>query len=402
MKKYILFVMLMFSIGIMQVGAANNLMQCDYVLEYGEPMVYFKYRIIYKDDNTISQSAPQLGDEDYSEIKGKILNPTLFKSSDDSVHGQLQMVGTSFSNTTMKNYYEKGICPILVYKRDNPNIFPAEDLSLNDGIEYVAVEGVTTLFNENEEPIEQEKPEITTVCSPPSAGKINNVPSMNIQFFMYDNGEKYFKFYFTEKGESFAQIAKVVDNQDTVINAKDDMAKLYTITLPSAEIQNVFFQTNEQKSNNTFTCVDEIYMYEETGIQDGYYKITTDYDEAKQYSNATDFGTRGDTEIDWPFDANSCNSILGYIDDTNAPAYYLDFAFNIIKYAAIVILLVFTIIEYAKAVASSKDDAIKKATQNTIKRVIIAVIIFFLPYLIIFILNLLGIVSTNPTCGIGV
>ena len=36
-----------------------------------------------------------------------------------------------------------------------------------------------------------------------------------------------------------------------------------------------------------------------------------------------------------------------------------------------------------------------------IKRLIIAVIIFFLPNLINFIFDLLGIVSTDATCGLG-
>lgn len=100
-------------------------------------------------------------------------------------------------------------------------------------------------------------------------------------------------------------------------------------------------------------------------------------------------------------DLNSCNSYLGYIHDSNDPAYYLNFAFQFLKYAAIVILLVLTIIDFAKAVSSNKDDAIKKATQNMIKRLIIAVIIFFLPNLINFIFDLLGIVSTDATCGLG-
>lgn len=100
-------------------------------------------------------------------------------------------------------------------------------------------------------------------------------------------------------------------------------------------------------------------------------------------------------------DLSTCNSYLGYIHDPDDPAYYLNFAFQFLKYAAIIILLVFTVIDFAKAIATSKDDAIKKAAQNTIKRLIIAVIIFFLPDLINFVFDLLGIVSTDATCGIG-
>lgn len=102
--------------------------------------------------------------------------------------------------------------------------------------------------------------------------------------------------------------------------------------------------------------------------------------------------------IDIDFDvSNGCKSYLGDPSDSGSPAYYLQFSFNIMKYAAIIMLFVFTFIDFTKAVASSKDDAIKKATQNAIKRVIIAIIIFFLPILIEFLLSLFGIYSN---CGI--
>ena len=100
------------------------------------------------------------------------------------------------------------------------------------------------------------------------------------------------------------------------------------------------------------------------------------------------------------FTTGDCESYLGLITDKNDPAYYLNFAFQLLKYAAIVVLFVLTIVDFAKATTSSKDDAVKKALQTAIKRLIIAVIIFFLPMLINFILDLLGIVTTDPTCGI--
>lgn len=111
-------------------------------------------------------------------------------------------------------------------------------------------------------------------------------------------------------------------------------------------------------------------------------------------------GFESNVKID--FDTSKgCESYLGNPKDSvnKPPAYYLQFTFNLMKYAAIIILLVLTIIEYAKAVASSNQDAIKKATINTVKRLIIAVIIFVLPMLIEFLLKLLGIYSSS-TCGI--
>lgn len=101
---------------------------------------------------------------------------------------------------------------------------------------------------------------------------------------------------------------------------------------------------------------------------------------------------------DW--DASTCDSILGKENDPNAPIYYLNFAFDLIKYAAIILFFVLTIIEYFKAITSNDNDALKKATQKTIKRLILCVIIFFLPILINFLFKILGIID-DPTCGIG-
>lgn len=395
----------------MHTEATEKILQCDYDIPIIDRSIYVKYRVVLQDDGTIIQSMPQNGSEEYKEGDSIPWNedktnfyPTTFKVSDNTAYSSLPMTQSSFTAKYVKDYYEENnSCPTSVFAINGTSyiIFPAEDTSLNDGINYWSVEGTTTFFDENEEPVEEEKPEMTTVCSYQEL-KIDDVPSVNIEFQMYNDGEKYFKFYFTDRGENTAQIAKVNNGADTVINAVKDSGGNYTIYLPADEIENVFLQNSEQKDNNVFTCPDKekIWLIEEAGIQAGYYKITTDAEEAKEYYYKTDF--RGDTYVDWPFDANSCNSILGEISNNNSPAHYLDFAFKIIKYAAIVILFVFTIIDFTKAIAASKDDAIKKATQNAIKRLVIAIIIFFLPYLIIFILDILGIVTNNPTCGIGV
>lgn len=100
------------------------------------------------------------------------------------------------------------------------------------------------------------------------------------------------------------------------------------------------------------------------------------------------------------FDVSSyCDSYLGNPDIPGEPAYYLQFAFNIIKYAAIILLIVLTIVEFLKVVASSNQDAIKKMLPITIKRIILVFIIFMLPLLIKFLLTILGAYSPG-TCGI--
>lgn len=106
-----------------------------------------------------------------------------------------------------------------------------------------------------------------------------------------------------------------------------------------------------------------------------------------------------DLDLDLDFDGESCDSYLGNPKTKGTPASYLQFVFDLMKYLALIILFVMTIFEFGKATVSSNQDAMKKAMQNTIKRLIIAIVIFFLPILINFILTLLGIYSPS-TCGI--
>lgn len=53
-----------------------------------------------------------------------------------------------------------------------------------------------------------------------------------------------------------------------------------------------------------------------------------------------------------------------------------------------------------KAIASSSADEIKKATNRTIKRLVIGVLVFFLPYLLDLLFHLFGLYDLSR-CGIG-
>lgn len=174
------------------------------------------------------------------------------------------------------------------------------------------------------------------------------------------------------------------------------------------EPSNVQEQFNEATSNVEKYCDEESESYDEE-------ECTKAKLEQNQYVNqAEDQGYTEETlyknyeayvpDQDYTYDPNDpCYSLLGNPEDNinKPPAYYMNFVFNLIRYIAIIAFVVLTIVEFFKATTSGDQDALKKALQKTIKRLIIAVIIFFLPILINFVLELLGIIS-NPTCGIGV
>ena len=77
---------------------------------------------------------------------------------------------------------------------------------------------------------------------------------------------------------------------------------------------------------------------------------------------------------------------------------FLQQIFNVMKYAAPILCFVLSVFDFVKAVASQKDDALQKAARTTGKRIIFAIVLFFIPDLIHFLFDLLG---WYGTCGIG-
>ncbi len=95
-----------------------------------------------------------------------------------------------------------------------------------------------------------------------------------------------------------------------------------------------------------------------------------------------------------------CDSMLGDPDTQGTPAFYLDKAFRIIRYVAIILLVVLTMMDFIGATASNDQDAIKKSAQKAIIRAILCVAIFFLPTLIKIFLKYLN-KRAIDLCGIG-
>ena len=77
---------------------------------------------------------------------------------------------------------------------------------------------------------------------------------------------------------------------------------------------------------------------------------------------------------------------------------FLQQVFNVIKYAGPILCLVLSVADFIKATASQDKDALVNAGKTTGKRVMYAIILFFIPTLIDFLFPLLGWVGT---CGIG-
>lgn len=91
---------------------------------------------------------------------------------------------------------------------------------------------------------------------------------------------------------------------------------------------------------------------------------------------------------------STCEGFLGDPIFEGSPAYYLALVMKIIKYLGVVLCLVFAVIDFLKAITSQDQELLKKAIKTSVQRLIYAIIIFFLPILINFILGLVGAYST--------
>ena len=74
--------------------------------------------------------------------------------------------------------------------------------------------------------------------------------------------------------------------------------------------------------------------------------------------------------------------------------------FKWIKYIAPVLVIIFGIMDFIKAIAAQNEDEMKKAQSRFIRRLIVAALVFIVPFLIEYILTAFKIVTDNPYCGI--
>ena len=93
-----------------------------------------------------------------------------------------------------------------------------------------------------------------------------------------------------------------------------------------------------------------------------------------------------------------CDTLFGDPGTEGTVAHFLEQILNIMMYAGPILCLVLSISDFVKAAASQDKDALTKAGKTTGKRIMFAMILFFIPVLVDFLFPLLG---WYGTCGIG-
>lgn len=107
----------------------------------------------------------------------------------------------------------------------------------------------------------------------------------------------------------------------------------------------------------------------------------------------------GSTAFQNPFGGDiSCDTIFKNANGGYNRTYYLmQNIFKIIKYVAIILVVALSIADFVKAITLNDKDVLNKTISKSIKRLIIGIVIFFVPTLINFILEL---ISEYTACNI--
>lgn len=161
--------------------------------------------------------------------------------------------------------------------------------------------------------------------------------------------------------------------------------------------------------DNSWSCADKLYIIRNTGSD---MPILG----AKDYSNSLYYGLTNMVEESNSSSKNLCQVNSGSIDFGNKVEVncegilgndlidYLDKLFGWVKISVPIILIVFGCVDFGQAILSDDKDVMKKATSKFVKRCIVAIIIFFLPTLLTFLLRIFNSLTTDggiSVCGIG-
>jgi len=224
----------------------------------------------------------------------------------------------------------------------------------------------------------------------------NSMPPFMINSPAYTNFETNLLERYEKRKEE--ELKKAEEEKEDQIKAAENKKKKELEELDRDLLKGVITQ---EEYNQRVAEIEREHEETKSEIENEYKDVEENWnntpEEVRSQVNSVFNSFKSNVQID--FKTGACDSYLGDPKENGSPAYYLQFVFNLMKYVAIILLLVLTIVDYAKAVASSNQDAIKKATTNTIKRIIIAAVIFILPMLIEFLFRVLGLYNST-TCGI--
>ena len=151
-----------------------------------------------------------------------------------------------------------------------------------------------------------------------------------------------------EKCANYAKIVKGTNDDKEVVKVflSEDQKSLTSLTTKKMGVQNIILASNILSSS-------KIYDIEPPELN-----------------------------TDLPDDIDNCQSLLGNPDIPGSPASYIVIAFDVIKYVALVLMIVLSVMDFTGAIAKQDKDAMAKVLKKLMLRFILCIIIFLLPWLV--------------------
>lgn len=94
-----------------------------------------------------------------------------------------------------------------------------------------------------------------------------------------------------------------------------------------------------------------------------------------------------------------CEGLLGDPEKEDSVAWLLQKALNIVQVVGPLLVVVLSSIDFVKVIVNGDDDAMAKAGKKLGIRLVLAAALFFIPTLVMVLLDVFG-VTSDPTCGI--
>lgn len=190
-------------------------------------------------------------------------------------------------------------------------------------------------------------------------------------------------------------VKKCIYADGTSITIKDDLSA--TVSVNSLNTTN----WNDWKKVINDQAICPKYIIKTQKIQ-----VTNSESKAKEYSTKKRvlyFKLSSEEDLTKSNNVNNanmnCNSLLGDTEDEESVAWLVQHILNYVKLAGPVLVLIFTSIDYLKALVQSDDETMAKNNKKLATRILLAVLLFFIPTLVNVLLGLFGF-TTSGTCNL--
>lgn len=417
MKKlgYVLYVILLCFVFINSANAKEELMHCEYGKVYinKDQSQYIKYKVTYYDDKSVTHEYIPTDSLNYRKGSNRHSQVGVF-DSDGNRAGTMNDLKDNFTVEEMQKYYEKKTCPYIMFKSlegslADRSITPVSTTKLSDYTNNNERELVISANNgfyvkqqaETETPnnikgtcvyeASYNTPGNTTntkvTCNISNSG----VSCSSNNLSVVSSGVSLLPSSF-QSGNAFkcpSEIYALVDATNNKITNISLTKGTYYDTLKlnkgesTANGETEQPEVNEYESDSRYIAAKADY---EKYCNDPRYKNNAKCEEAtnKMQEIRDEYQNKGGTSDNPTVDLdNFCSGAVQGIFTT------LGWIFYVLKILVPIILMIFGTIDFTKAIIASKDDEIKTAAKSLIIRTIAGIVIFFIPSILGFIVDMI-------------